>query len=62
MSDEKFVNTEFGWAIESHEPLRNDLYWIPTGTNHIYVFDGDGWVRIRPPEKRKLPDGDLDHG
>lgn len=54
--------TDFGWALESKQPTRRDLYWIPQGTKEIYVWDGDevGWVRIRPPQH--FPCKEINHG
>lgn len=54
--------TDFGWALESKQPTRRDLFWIPAGTNHIYVWDGDGWYRIRPPEMAVYNGKELPHG
>ena len=59
----RMVLTDFGWALESPEPTsRHDLFWIPSGTNHVYSWDGDGWFRIRPPEKVPHTMKDLPHG
>lgn len=56
------VMTDFGWALESNQPIRKDLYWVPTGTTNVYWFDGDGWVRVRPPERVPHNGKELAHG
>jgi hypothetical protein len=57
------VSTVFGWATLSKEPPhRTDLFW-KTPEDHIYAWDGEsGWVRIEPPERVPMKDGDLNHG
>jgi len=61
--DEPLVKTEYGWAAQSEKPPYNlALFWMKMPESHIYFHDGDGWHRIKPPEKQFLPDGDLPHG
>ena len=58
-----FVETEFGFALQQEEmPKRHDVFWKQMPSGHIYTFDGDGWLRLKPPEPKLYPPGDLKHG
>lgn len=62
-NDEKIVQTEVGWAIESETPpWRRDMFWCKTPERHVYTFQEDGWYRVVPPDRGFLPEGDLNHG
>lgn len=54
--------TDYGWSLESKEPTRKDLFWIPEGTEQVWSWDGDGWYRLRPPERPPHNGKDLAHG
>jgi hypothetical protein len=58
----KMVLTDYGWGLESKMPTRKDLFWIPEGTKQVYTWDGDGWYRIKPPERPAHNGKDLAHG
>lgn len=54
------ADTHFGWAnISLEPPHRVDMPWMKMPERHLYVWDGDGWYRVDPPEKAFIPDGDL---
>jgi len=56
--------TDWGWAVTSDimPPRGLTNIWKKTPENHVYLWDGDGWYRVSPPEKVFLPYGDLNHG
>lgn len=56
--------TDFGWAVVSETmPPRGEFqFWLKTPERHVYSFDGDGWERVKPPERHFLPAKDLPHG
>ncbi len=58
------VETDYGFALESEKmPCRGETnVWKKMPEGHIYLWDGDGWYRVKPPEKHFLPAGDLPHG
>ena len=57
------VPTGWGFCFKSPTmPHRHDVKWLKIPEEHIYEFDGDGWYRLDPPEKKFLPPGDLPHG
>lgn len=58
------VKTEFGWAISSDSmPPRGETnIWNKTPENHIYLWDGDGWERVKPAEPFFIKAQDLAHG
>ena len=58
-----FVKTDFGFALAQEEmPHRRDVFWYKLPEGHVYSFDGDGWLRLNPPQKYIYPRGDLPHG
>jgi len=63
MNDETVLEwTDYGYAYRGENPpKRQDVHWI-TPMEHIYAWDGDGWFRIRPPDRKQYPKGDLNHG
>ena len=47
------VPTGFGFCLKlDRMPTRRDIRWLKMPEGHIYDFDGDGWYRIDPPEKK----------
>jgi hypothetical protein len=56
--------TDYGWAVESEKmPCRGlTNIWKKMPEGHVYLWDGDGWYRVSPPEKQFLPAQDLPHG
>jgi hypothetical protein len=57
------VETEYGFALAQAEaPFRRDIFWKQIPSGHIYTFDGDGWLRVSPPERQPLLPGNLKHG
>jgi hypothetical protein len=60
---ERMVKTDFGFALKSETmPHRRDCLWLQEPSGHIYTFDGDGWMRLRPPENKIYPPEHLKHG
>jgi hypothetical protein len=47
------VPTEFGWALSSETmpPRGMTNIWKKMPEGHVYLWDGDGWARVSPPEK-----------
>jgi hypothetical protein len=59
----KFERTDFGFALAQEAmPHRRDVFWLKLPERHVYSFDGDGWIRLNPPEKRIFPRTELPHG
>lgn len=47
MSDDSMVETDYGWALASHQPPRRiDINWLKLPERTVYYFDGDGWYRM----------------
>jgi len=47
------VPTGFGFCLRSERmPTRHDVRWLKMPERHVYFFDGDGWFRLDPPEKK----------
>lgn len=60
--DNDLIKTEFGWAVKKDRPPHTrDLYWM-TPAGNIYLWDGDGWYRVKPPERLPMKMEDLPHG
>lgn len=59
------VPTEFGFAVESVDmPRRGETnIWKKMPEGHVYLWDGDGWLRVSPPELHYINHGEhLPHG
>lgn len=49
--------TEFGWALASETmPHRGETnIWMKLPERHVYLWDGDGYERVSPPEQKFVP-------
>lgn len=57
------VLTDFGWAnLSASEPRDREMLWFKTPEKHVYMWDGDGWYRVQPPERVRTIARDLPHG
>ena len=56
------VKTDYGFALKQERmPSRHDVFWLKMPEESIYVWEGDGWLRLRPPEPKLYPAKDLPH-
>lgn len=53
--------TDFGWALVSDTmPPRGETnVWLKLPERHVYMWDGDGWERVSPPEPKFIT---INHG
>jgi hypothetical protein len=49
--------TQFGWALVSEKmPARGETnIWLKIPERHVYLWDGDGYERVAPPEMKWIP-------